>query len=110
MRNEIQRDDFVDAKGLNITFSSKHVGCALIELDRYAPVLPADRKTEFLFCMKDFVFCHEPQSWRFDVKEKLNGEKQVVDFISDFTGSPHDAARANIAMYVNEVGHDIDLV
>lgn len=110
MRNEIERDNFVDAKGLNITFSSNHVGCALIELDRYAPVLPADRKTEFLFCMKDFVFCHEPQSWRFDVKEKLNGEKQVVDFTDDSTGSPHDTARANVAMYVNEVGHDTDLV
>ena len=107
--DEFSRDDFVDA-GRNITFSSTHVGCALIELDRYAPVIPADRKTEFLFGMKDFVFSHEPQSWRFDVKEKLNGQRQVVDFTDDHTGSPHDVARANTAMYVNEVGHDISLV
>lgn len=87
-----------------------HVGCALIELDRYAPLIPSDRKTEFIFGMKDFLFSHEPASWRFDVKEKLNGENQVVDFTDDTTGSPHAVARANTAMYVNECGHDIDLV
>jgi hypothetical protein len=107
--NEFTKDDFIETNS-NITFSSTHVGCALIELDRYAPVLSADRKTEFIFGMKDFLFSHEPASWRFDVKEKLNGENQVVDFTDDTTGSPHAAARANTAMYVNECGHDIDLV
>jgi hypothetical protein len=28
----------------NITFSSKHVGCAMIELDRYAPLLPEGKQ------------------------------------------------------------------
>ena len=38
---EFTLNDFVDAED-NITFSSKHLGCALIELeDRYAPLLPA---------------------------------------------------------------------
>ena len=110
--NEFTWDDFVESDS-NISFSSKHVGCALIELGRYAPLLKADRKPEFLFSMKDFIFDNEPSSWRFDVKEKLNVnglQNQVVDFTDDTTGSPHAVARANIAMYVNEVGHDINLV
>ena len=36
-------DDFVDAED-NITFSSTHLGCGLIELDRYAPLLPEGEK------------------------------------------------------------------
>lgn len=110
--NEFSQNDFVESDS-NITFSSKHVGCALIELDRYAPLLKADRKTEFIFCIKDFLFGHEPSSWRFDVSEKLNVnglQNQVVDFTDDATGSPHAVARANTAMYVNECGHDISLV
>ncbi len=107
--NEFTLDDFVQPDS-NITFSSNHVGCALIELDRYAPVIKADRKSEFIFGIKDFLFGHEPSSWRFDVAEKLNGQNQVVDFTSDTTGYPHADARANTAMYVNECGHDSSLV
>lgn len=77
---EFTLDDFEDVKD-NITFSSKHIGCALIELEsRYAPLLPADRKTELVFTIKDFLFSYEPSSWRFDVKEELDGQPQVVDF------------------------------
>jgi hypothetical protein len=36
----------------------------------------------------------------------LNGQKQVVDFTDDGTGSPHGAAKSHTAMYVNEVGHN----
>ena len=36
--NEYTLDDFTETK--NITFSSKHFGCCLVELDRYAPLLP----------------------------------------------------------------------
>ena len=107
--NEFTLDDFVEPDG-NITFSSAHVGCALIELDRYAPVIKADRKSDFIFGVKDFIFAHKPASWRFDVREELNGLNQVVDFTDDTTGLPHAAARANTAMYVNECGHDVDLV
>ena len=32
-------NDFDDAAD-NISFSSNHVGCGIIELDRYAPLLP----------------------------------------------------------------------
>lgn len=43
--NEFTLDDFEDAED-NITFSSKHIGCGLIELEsRYAPVLPVGKKT-----------------------------------------------------------------
>ena len=77
---EFTLDDFEDVKD-NITFSSKHIGCALIELEsRYAPLLPEDRKTELVFTIKDFLFSYEPSSWRFDVKEELDGQPQVVDF------------------------------
>ena len=37
--SEFSLDDFIDSKD-NITFSSKHMGCALVELEsRYAPLL-----------------------------------------------------------------------
>lgn len=72
--------------------------------------LHSDRKTDFIFSIKDFLFSYEPSSWRFDVEEKLNGRNQVVDFTDDATGAPHVAARSNMSMYVNEVGHNMDLV
>lgn len=130
--NEFTLDDFIDVK--NVTYSSKHPGCAMIELDRYAPLLPEgklevslvyfqashidnllvlcfeDRKPDFIFGFKDFIYSHEPSSWRFDVDEELNGHKQVVDFTDDKTGCPHSVARSRIAMYVNEVGHNDRLV
>lgn len=107
--NEFTLDDFEDARD-NITFSSNHLGCSLLELSRYAPVLPSDRKTELEFAFKDFIFSSEPSSWRFNVKETLNGQPQVVDFTSDISGSPHETARFRyIAMYVNEVGHNLSL-
>ena len=44
------------------------------------------------------------------MKEALNGQPQVVDFTSDTSGSPHETARFRyIAMYVNEVGHNLSL-
>ena len=129
MFNKYTLDDFEDVE--NITFSSKNTGCCMIELDRYAPLLPqgisslhvhcqsqplsltlynvlVDRKPDLIFGMKDFIFSHEPSSWRFDVREELktNGGasyKQVVDFTDDTTGSPHSVARSHVAMYVNEV-------
>ena len=120
----------------NITFSSKHISCAMIELEsRYAPLLPAgknhfscltclslkscfnntasisiDRKTDLIFSVKDFLFSHEPSSWRFDVAEKINGYPQVVDFTDDITGAPHCVAKSHMSMYVNEVGHNMELV
>ena len=106
---EFTLDDFEDVD--NVTFSSKHEGCALIELEsRYAPVLFSDRKTDLIFSVKDFIFGHESSSWRFDVEELINGHPQVVDFTDDTTGTPHEVAKANMSMYVNEVGHNPQLV
>lgn len=71
--NEFTLDDFVDSED-NVTFSSKHLGCALIELEsRYAPLLPTDRKSDFIFAYKDFAFSNEPSSWRYDIKEEFKG-------------------------------------
>jgi hypothetical protein len=69
-----------------------------------------DRKTDLVFGVKDFLFSHEPSSWRFDVTEKLHGQPQVVDFTDDTFGAPHDIAKSHMSMYVNEVGHNMDLV
>lgn len=44
------------------------------------------------------------------MNEELNGYPQVVDFTDDATGAPHDLAQSNMSMYVNEVGHNMDLV
>ena len=35
---------------------------------------------------------------------------QVVDLTDDATGEPHDVAKSNIAMYVNEVGHNPKMI
>jgi hypothetical protein len=66
----------------------------------------SDRKTESQFTVKSFIFGNAPNEWPFDVEEKLFGEQQIIDITDDATGSPHELARKNIAMYVNEVGHN----
>jgi len=46
---EFTLDDFEEVKD-NITFSSKHISCAMIELEsRYAPLLPAGKNHSFQF-------------------------------------------------------------
>lgn len=44
----------------------------------------------------------------FEADTALNGELQIIDVTDDATGLPHDAAKARIPMYVNEVGHDLE--
>ena len=34
----------------------------------------------------------------------------MVDFTDDTTGAPHDIAKSHVSMYVNEVGHNSNLV
>jgi len=97
-------EDFIQSND-NITFCSYEFGCGLLELGRYAPWLPSDRKTNLVFGIKDFLFSNEPSGWRFDVPEDLNGYEQVVDFTNDITGEPHKKARSHVTTYVNEVGH-----
>ncbi|GAX17254.1 hypothetical protein FisN_10Lh112 [Fistulifera solaris] len=78
----------------------------LIELDApYAPLSPSDRKTATLFDIKSFLFDNEPSAWAFDVEENILGQLQICDITDDMTGEPHVYARAEIPMYVNEVGH-----
>ena len=79
---EFTLDDFEDVKD-NITFSSKHIGCALIELEsRYAPLLPEDRKTELVFTIKDFLFSSK---WKYSnkltVKDSLFTSLSSISFI-----------------------------
>jgi len=64
----------------------------------------SDRKTEHDFDLKDFIFCHEPSSWNFGVEPKLHGFTQIIDVTDDTTGEPHDQAKENVCMYVNEAG------
>ena len=47
--------------------------------------------------------------WAFAVEEKIHGELQIIDITDDVTGSPHELAKRNVAMYVNEIGHNKNL-
>ncbi len=47
--------------------------------------------------------------WSFGVPEKILGREQVIDITDDITGEPHEDARKNLTMYVNEVGHNQSL-
>ena len=66
----------------------------------------ADRKEAFLFDIKSFLFSDEPGEWAYGVVEKLRGSAQIIDITSDLTGKPHEAAREEVPMYVNETGHN----
>ena len=138
-RVDFVAEDFIDAED-NITFSSKHIECGLVELEsRYGPLLPTgekyilnivlsvtiqilltkvmftDRKTDLIFTVKDFLFSHEPSSWRFDahynsISRSSRTQPTVIDFTDDATGAPHEVAQSHVSMYVNEVGHEGTLV
>ena len=92
-----------------ISFSSEYDNCGLLNLGRYGPFLPEDRKIELHFDFKSFIFGHEPSGWSFGLEEKLLGKAQVLDITDDYTGEPHETAKSFIAMYVNEVGHSPEL-
>eukprot|EP00980_Cylindrotheca_fusiformis_P020053 scaffold7139_cov115-Cylindrotheca_fusiformis.AAC.3 len=100
-------EDYVPAP--RRTFSSLHENCGLIEMGRYGPFQPSDRKILSTFDVKAFVFSTIPNEWAFGVNEKLHGREQVIDITDDMTGDPHTYACGNIPMYVNEVGHDRSL-
>ena len=92
-----------------IEFCSSDPGCANIRLSRYSPFLRGDRKCQTTFDIKNFLFCNEPSEWGFEVREHLRGKNQTTDITDDLTGMPHDIAKINIAMYVNETGGDEEL-
>jgi hypothetical protein len=56
--------------------------------------------------VKSFLFNFEPNEWSFGVSEKLCGQSQIIDITDDLTGEPHEIAKQNIPMYVNEIGHN----
>ena len=65
----------------------------------------SDGKEYELFELKSFAFSNEPSEWAYDVEEEINGSTQAIDITDDLTGTPHENARKEIPMYVNEVGH-----
>ncbi|KAL7521142.1 hypothetical protein ACHAWX_005840 [Stephanocyclus meneghinianus] len=88
--------DYVDDD--TTSFWSRH----LIELGRYGPFRPEDRKSEIHFNMKNFIFDYEPHEWAYSTDEKGN---TFVDITDDTTGQIHELARQHTSVYVNEVGH-----
>lgn len=68
-----------------------------------------DRKIDLHFQTKSFLYQFSPGEWSFGVHEDILGRDQILDFTDDLTGEPHDVARENIPMYVNEVGYSPDL-
>ena len=79
----------------------------VVALGRYGPFRKEDRKTKAEFDIKSFIFNHEPSGWSFGVNEKLfPWQEQMVDITDDLTGDTHQLAQNELAMHVNEVGHD----
>lgn len=79
-------------------------------LGRYGPFRKQDRKTKAEFDVKSFIFTHEPSGWSFGVDELLFGShEQIVDITDDVNGETHELAQTELAMHVNEVGHDKSL-
>jgi hypothetical protein len=95
-------DDYEDLA--KATFSSSDPGCSWIDLGRYAPLLPTDRKYQSSFDIKNFVWGGMPSEYGFDINEDLDGRECVGDITDDYTGLPHSVAQQNIAMHVNETG------
>lgn len=48
--------------------------------------------------------------WMFGVEVPFRGEDQTIDITDDRTGETHICAQEHIPMYVNEVGHNKELV
>lgn len=92
--------DYVLDKG--IKYSSKE---GSIELGLYGPFRLEDRKIEPLFTAKNWILSFSPQEWPFEAAEPLYNHVQILDITSDSTGEPHETARKNLPMYVNEIGY-----
>jgi len=97
-----EKDDYMEDDSLQ--FCSHTDGCGLVDIGRYGPFLPSDRKRQLEFSLKDFIFDFGPAAWNFGVSEKINGAyTQIVDITSDTTGDTHKVAKDHLPMYVNEV-------
>jgi hypothetical protein len=94
----------------DIPFSSEELGC--IDLGLYAPFVRTDRKYQSMSDIKNFLWTGLPSSYQFEFDENVDSvrrRKQVADITDDLTGFPHQIARANVAMYINETGGHRDL-
>lgn len=67
----------------------------------------ADRKPRSALDIKAFLFQNQPNRYTMGTEQSLDGEEQIIDVSDDVTGLPHDIAKANIPMYINEVGYDL---
>lgn len=81
----------------------------MIDIGLYGPLSKTDRKTEINFTVKDFIFGHEPSMWSFDASDNFKKPPHVIDVTDDSTGEPHDNAKSNVCLYMNEIGHSKDL-
>ena len=70
-------------------------------------LLLTDRKPLSAFDMKCFLFQNQPNRYPMEAEQNLDGEPQMIDVTDDETGLPHEIAKANIPMYINEVGYDL---
>ncbi|GKY98086.1 hypothetical protein MPSEU_000766500 [Mayamaea pseudoterrestris] len=106
-------DDYEAAP--NVTFETTTY---CVSLGCYGPFRKEDRLDEETYTIKNYIFGNGPAEYAFDVPEKiypsnlrhiwhvenspkLKGRQQVIDITDDF-GMPHEIARKNIPMYVNE--------
>lgn len=102
-------------KGSDVTYSesdyqmdmsqkfSTENGC--IFLGRYGPLRKSDRKTDAEYSVVNWLFDNGPAEYAFAVSKKLFKRTQVIDISDPFTGTPHNTARKEFWMYVNEAGH-----
>lgn len=96
-------DDYEADDG--VLFSSEYLGC--IDLGLYAPFLRSDRKFQSMSDIKNFIWNGLPSSYQFEFDETVGvyqTRREVADITDDLTGTPHEVARANVAMYINETG------
>ena len=56
------------------------------------------------------MFDGEPAGWGFQVEEAYLGREQLIDITSDATGEICESAKKMTAIYVNEIGHNRELV
>mmetsp|Transcript_34531 Transcript_34531/g.49048 ORF Transcript_34531/g.49048 Transcript_34531/m.49048 type:complete len:758 (+) Transcript_34531:2-2275(+) len=103
--------DYESSNNQDVTISSSKPGFGLISIGRYGPFSIHDRKCKVSHEIKAWVFDSEPSEWAFGVTEPFQGcFDQIIDITDDVTGAPHSEACSHIPKYVNEVGHNTDLV
>lgn len=75
-----------------------------IDLGKYGPCQESDRKIWEHYELKNFLFCHEPSEWAWEVDLPGRTHQQAVDITDDSTGMIHALAKHSTLVYVNETG------